>query len=325
VRPAREARGPCCRWVDLSKARGVVEARFPARAAGKNLSPQAAKSPPPQGSGTRPARILIHSPGNAPCPATPAIDADRTVAPRHPEGKTRGGQCRTRQARRRGLRNPRQAVATATSTARRPETGKGRMALSTALLATKAKIARQAESAPGRPAAWRWTPWSRGLPPQRPAFGWPASHRPAWLTSKQPARIRQRPASPAATRIITRPALIVITAPHRPGRTGWAKPKRRRLRHLFAVGFPPPPPPLPPPCCAGRSPSPLRGAGECRAHHMPVATRTMTGQRMTMNSTGKMHNHHRHRELGGQAVGLLLGARQTLVAHVVGINAQRVA
>jgi hypothetical protein len=32
-----------------------------------------------------------------------------------------------------------------------------------------------------------------------------------------------RPASPAATRIITRPALIVITAPHRPGRTGWAK------------------------------------------------------------------------------------------------------
>ena len=45
-----------------------------------------------------------------------------------------------------------------------------------------------------------------------------------------------------------------------------------------------------PPLARFRSPpSPLRGAGERRPHHMPTATRTMTGQRMTMNSTGKMH------------------------------------
>jgi hypothetical protein len=46
---------------------------------------------------------------------------------------------------------------------------------------------------------------------------------PSLVDVEQPARMPARPASPAATRIITRPALIVITAPHRPGRTGWAK------------------------------------------------------------------------------------------------------
>ncbi len=35
--------------------------------------------------------------------------------------------------------------------------------------------------------------------------------------------------------------------------------------------------------------SPASGGGKNALHHMPVATRTMTGQRMTMNSTGKMH------------------------------------
>ena len=39
---------------------------------------------------------------------------------------------------------------------------------------------------------------------------------------------------------------------------------------------------------ASRSTSPLQGEVGW-AHHMPTATRTMTGQRITMNSTGKMH------------------------------------
>ncbi len=45
---------------------------------------------------------------------------------------------------------------------------------------------------------------------------------------------------------------------------------------------------------------------------------------MTTNSTGKMQTIIGTDELGRQAVGLLLGARQPLVAHVVGIDAQRV-
>src|SRR5580704_10476869 len=36
-------------------------------------------------------------------------------------------------------------------------------------------------------------------------------------------------------------------------------------------------------------------------------------------------DHHRNGELGGQAVGLLLGPRQSLVAHVVAVDAQRIA
>ncbi len=35
-------------------------------------------------------------------------------------------------------------------------------------------------------------------------------------------------------------------------------------------------------------PSPQCGGGRAKSHQFPVASRTMTGQRMTMNSTGKM-------------------------------------
>ncbi len=56
------------------------------------------------------------------------------------------------------------------------------------------------------------------------------------------------------------------------------------------------------PLARSRSPSPPQaGGGKNGTHHMWLATRTMTGQRMTMNSTGKMHTIIGTESLAGKA------------------------
>ena len=173
---------------------------------------------------TRPARILIPTLRNAPCPAPPQ---STRIAPsrRGPRRGTRGGRRRTRQARRRWLRNPRQAVPTAAispSGAQKQERQDG--ALKRRCLQRRRRLlgGRSRRRAAGGGAAME--PVTSGLAAAAAGGLAAGVASPSPVDVEQPARMPARPVSPAATRIVTRAAWIVITAPGRPrAPTGCAK------------------------------------------------------------------------------------------------------